>query len=48
MDRSNADFAPHMEGRHADFALHMEGRPNFMDQIIAKTEFFCQFLKEII
>ena len=33
---SNADFAPHMEGRHEDFAPHMEQRHSFRDQMIRK------------
>ena len=44
--RSNADFAPHMEGSHADFAPHIERRHSFRDQKIAQNAFFAKFFKE--
>ena len=47
MDVSNADFAPHMEGRHADFAPRMEQRHSFRDQIKAKTVIFANFHREL-
>ena len=48
MYESNADFAPHMEGRHADFAPHMEQRHSFRDQKIAKTAIFANFQREFL
>ena len=45
MERSNADFAPHMEGKNAHFAPHMERRHSCRDQIIAKFEMFANFNK---
>ena len=48
MDESNADFAPHMGGRHADYAPHMEQRHSFRDQKIAITEKFANIQRELL
>ena len=48
MNGSNADFAPHIEGKQADCAPHMERRHSFRDQIITKTAFFANFQREVL